>query len=782
MIKRLSALFAILCILSLFVTAHATVSVTDSRVQYTCNGITTTYAYPFKVLENSDILAVKNNSVTGVQTTLVLDTDYTVTGAGSVSGGNVVLTAGSTCGSGYTLTLLRNISMTQETDYVDGEAFSAESLEDAIDKQTLIIQQLQEQAERAPTLKPSTDITLPFTFPDPDPSKVIAWNATGTALESVDGATATTSTGVTTIKYLSNYADFATAVASIGSTSTTLIIDTGGTVSTDTTTPSTLHMVCAKQGGLNVATGKTLTINGSFEAGLYQVFGGSGSVSGLAYSRPEWWGVSGSDWGPAIQKAEESSSKIIMESSTYRVDTQVTVTNASREFVIGNNTEIILDNLAGGTPTANVHNTNNVLAAFKVSASNVRFIGGKISGLSSVGSNTTCGILLANGADRFSCKETEFSGLYTSIWPGGNISDFTVSQITIDGCTHNMYCGYHEGVAGGVQQITGATIDNITSKNSTNDGLKLGAFADQVRIIGGHFYDNTKDGIDTFISGQDVSIVGAHLTGNGINGLNSKYGSTYTGTGAGKGGYNRSVVISGCHAKGNTYHGFNVETDDPTYPPPNYILIGNIASENTLRGFTFQALTRSTIQGNIAIRNGQNGFRWISCSDLSIVGNVAEDNYTSGAGEGFIFSSAGGAFGANDRLTIMGNKAYGSATQTYGFLLNASYIQNSTVIGNESYNHTHNWSVSTGMTGMVVKDNAGFVTEYQGAAATVNGGGTISHGLAYTPTLVIATPSVAGEMVSVTAKGATTFTVAIKKHDGSAGTAQTIYWKAIYTP
>lgn len=68
--------------------------------------------------------------------------------------------------------------------------------------------------------------------------------------------------------------------------------------------------------------------------------------------------------------------------------------------------------------------------------------------------------------------------------------------------------------------------------------------------------------------------------------------------------------------------------------------------------------------------------------------------------------------------------------------------------------------------------------ENQGAAAATADGGTITHGLRAAPTSVRCTPSVAGEMVSVTALGATTFTVAIKKHDGTAGTSQTIYWQA----
>lgn len=64
-----------------------------------------------------------------------------------------------------------------------------------------------------------------------------------------------------------------------------------------------------------------------------------------------------------------------------------------------------------------------------------------------------------------------------------------------------------------------------------------------------------------------------------------------------------------------------------------------------------------------------------------------------------------------------------------------------------------------------------------GATATVADGGTVTHGLGTTPTWVTVNPSTSGEFVSVTAIGATTFTVAIKKHDGNAGTTQTLYWQ-----
>jgi hypothetical protein len=65
-----------------------------------------------------------------------------------------------------------------------------------------------------------------------------------------------------------------------------------------------------------------------------------------------------------------------------------------------------------------------------------------------------------------------------------------------------------------------------------------------------------------------------------------------------------------------------------------------------------------------------------------------------------------------------------------------------------------------------------------GAAATVADGGTITHNINGTPTVANGTPSIAGEMVGITAMSTSTLTVAIKKHDGTAGTTQTIYWEA----
>lgn len=70
-------------------------------------------------------------------------------------------------------------------------------------------------------------------------------------------------------------------------------------------------------------------------------------------------------------------------------------------------------------------------------------------------------------------------------------------------------------------------------------------------------------------------------------------------------------------------------------------------------------------------------------------------------------------------------------------------------------------------------------------ATSVADGGTIAHRLGTAPSVVTCTPSVSGEIVSVSAISSTTFTVDIKKHTNTygsggivSGTTQTVYWRA----
>ena len=107
--------------------------------EYTGNGITTTFPYTFRIFQKSD-LVVQVVDLDGNISILVLDTDYTVTGAGGYTGGNVILST--PLSSGYQISISRELPVTQETDLRNQGKFFAEVHEDAFDKLTMLIQQV----------------------------------------------------------------------------------------------------------------------------------------------------------------------------------------------------------------------------------------------------------------------------------------------------------------------------------------------------------------------------------------------------------------------------------------------------------------------------------------------------------------------------------------------------------------------------------------------------------------------------------------------------------------
>ncbi|MEM0400322.1 hypothetical protein J4U73_24580, partial [Escherichia coli] len=115
-----------------------TVSTEVDHNEYTGNGVTTSFPYTFRIFKKSD-LVVQVVDLSENITDLLLDTDYTVTGAGGYTGGNVVLS--SPLANGYQISISRELPVTQETDLRNQGKFFAEVHEDAFDKLTMLIQQ-----------------------------------------------------------------------------------------------------------------------------------------------------------------------------------------------------------------------------------------------------------------------------------------------------------------------------------------------------------------------------------------------------------------------------------------------------------------------------------------------------------------------------------------------------------------------------------------------------------------------------------------------------------------
>jgi hypothetical protein len=111
---------------------------------------------PFRFLAIGDLVVLVRVDATGVSTTMTLDTNYSVSGAGADSGGSVTTLAGSIPQTGETLIIYGNPAMTQLVDYISGGTFPAESHEEALDRLTLQSTRTREIAERALSLTDSS--------------------------------------------------------------------------------------------------------------------------------------------------------------------------------------------------------------------------------------------------------------------------------------------------------------------------------------------------------------------------------------------------------------------------------------------------------------------------------------------------------------------------------------------------------------------------------------------------------------------------------------------------
>ena len=155
-----------------------TVTSTNQKVQFNGTGSTTVFAYNFKIFAQTD-LSVILRSATGAETPQQITTNYTVSGVGAASGGNV--TMGTAPPSGTTLTILRVQPNLQGLDLVPNDPFPAGSMEDALDKLTFMVQTHDEEIRRSIKASPTNVIgDSEFTVSATDrANKVFSFDASG---------------------------------------------------------------------------------------------------------------------------------------------------------------------------------------------------------------------------------------------------------------------------------------------------------------------------------------------------------------------------------------------------------------------------------------------------------------------------------------------------------------------------------------------------------------------------------------------------------------------------
>ena len=123
-----------------------TISTTIIKNSYSGNASQTVFPYTFKISVDADIQVILRSAL-GTETVKSISTDYTVSGAGDANGGNVTMVVAPA--SGETLVIRRATIQTQTIDLVENDPFSAETVEGGFDKSVSLVQEIQEEADRA---------------------------------------------------------------------------------------------------------------------------------------------------------------------------------------------------------------------------------------------------------------------------------------------------------------------------------------------------------------------------------------------------------------------------------------------------------------------------------------------------------------------------------------------------------------------------------------------------------------------------------------------------------
>lgn len=157
-----------------------TVAATYTPLSYNGNGVTVTFAASWRYLATAH-LVVKRIAATGVVTVLVLGVDYSATAGPTDAGGSVTLFT--PAATGARTTIARATPRAQGTDYTTGDTFPAETHELALDRLTLIAQEV--EAERLAALARTLRVPEGETLNElgnavARAGMVQGWNATGT--------------------------------------------------------------------------------------------------------------------------------------------------------------------------------------------------------------------------------------------------------------------------------------------------------------------------------------------------------------------------------------------------------------------------------------------------------------------------------------------------------------------------------------------------------------------------------------------------------------------------
>lgn len=163
-----------------------TVSSTNRKAgPFIGNNVTTAFPFAFRMFETDDLLVVRLDVATNVETALVIDLDFTATlnaDQDNSPGGTVTLL--SPLATGTTLVITSDVPPLQETVLTNQGGFYPNVLNAALDRLTILVQQNARDIARSFLMPLSAGASAPTI--QNSPNGYLQWNADGTDILAVD--------------------------------------------------------------------------------------------------------------------------------------------------------------------------------------------------------------------------------------------------------------------------------------------------------------------------------------------------------------------------------------------------------------------------------------------------------------------------------------------------------------------------------------------------------------------------------------------------------------------
>lgn len=174
------------------------VSNQTNKISGSGNSSTTTFSYPFKIFDVSELYAYLIDSLGNVTGPLTYTTDFTATISTVIEGGTITFVVAPPTGT--TWFLKRIVPYTQSASIPSEGTFPGKQFENQLDLITMMVIQANETVTRCLQLSPTYLGALPVVIPGGLANAAIGWDPTGTFLTNLQ----VTSIGPVTVPIANN--------------------------------------------------------------------------------------------------------------------------------------------------------------------------------------------------------------------------------------------------------------------------------------------------------------------------------------------------------------------------------------------------------------------------------------------------------------------------------------------------------------------------------------------------------------------------------------------------